>query len=161
MKGTIFLFFGFWFLTFNGCKKNVLTINEIHISSSVELSNHEKSPGQFISIAWSDLTGNSIDPQYRDNLQSSYESFGDEKLIEKIIVLNMMQRTEVKIPPSDSLYLFPGNFIRLSYQRFFNREPSGNELWQLETLIKHDSARMITPRVVWLSMMLSNEYRKF
>ena len=157
-KNIIFIFL--LACSFVGCRKKVLYVNEIHIPVENTQKKYQKTPSQFISIAWSDLTGTTIDPQYRDNLQGGYESFGDEQFIESWIIRNMMQRPEVKIPPRDSMVINPDSFIRSSYLKFFNREPSGIEIWSIIELIKQDSSMQISPKIFWLSIMESDEYRK-
>lgn len=141
------------------CSKSPLKIREIHIHSDARPQQRLKTPSQFISIAWSDLTGSNIDPQLRDNLQATWESFGDEHMAAELIIRNLVSRPEVQIPEDSSMRKDPGGFIRDACLRFYNRKPDPWEAWEMERNIHNDSSGKLNPSLIWIGIMTSEEYR--
>ena len=114
---------------------------------------------EFISIAYSDLIGKSITSDELVELAVSYESFGDFKAIEDLIIRNFLNRPDALIPKEVEMRANVNKFVIDTYRKFFNRDPNEFEQWFLTTEIEKNQD--ITPEVVYYGIMTSNEYRNF
>lgn len=146
------------------CKKESPTsyiygVNTTTVSQDGVSKPNPKSTVEFISIAYSDLFGNTIDLNTLTELGTAYEAFGDKKLIEDLIIRNMLNAQQATIPSQTSMSANVPAFIVNTYKKFYNREPNEFELWQFTNLINTDSS--ITPELVYYAFMTSNEYRYY
>lgn len=146
-----------------GCQKGlkVYEIEPIHISPNKPRRPFVKNTEQFIAIAFSDLTGQPINQSELNSLKLIYESVGDMKMVEELIIKNLLNRPDIQIPSRPEMLNDIPGFIQLSWLKFYNREPTESERWQLEKMIKEDKNETITPELLWFSLMTSNEYRSF
>lgn len=146
------------------CKKESPTsyiygVNTTTVSQDGVSKPNPKSTVEFISIAYSDLFGNTIDLNTLNELGTAYEAFGDKKLIEDLIIRNMLNAQQALIPSQASMSANVPAFIVSTYKKFYNREPNEFELWQFTNLINTDTS--ITPELVYYAFMTSNEYRYY
>lgn len=149
---------------FSSCKKEtektyIYTVNDVSVSQSGVSKPNVKSTIEFISIAYSDLFGNTISQSTLTNLSIAYSAFGDKKLVEDLIIRNFLNTQGVSIPTSTLMKADISKFVKESYSKFYNREPNEFELWQLTELIKNDADA--TPELVYYAFMTSNEYRYY
>ena len=114
---------------------------------------------EFISIAYSDLFGNTISQNTLTELSIAYLAFGDKKLVEDLIIRNFLNTPGVVIPTKTEMNADVSLFVSTAFKKFYNREPNEFELWQLVELITKDSA--MTPELVYYAFMTSNEYRYY
>lgn len=114
---------------------------------------------EFISIAYSDLIGKSITSDELAALAVSYDSFGDSKAIEDLIIRNFLNRPDALIPNGIEMRADVNKFVTDTYRKFFTRDPNEFEQWFLRTEIEKNQD--ITPEVVYYGIMTSNEYRNF
>ncbi len=114
---------------------------------------------EFISIAYSDLIGKSITSDELSALSLAYDSFGDSKTIEDLIIRNILRRPDATIPNEVQMRNNIDQFVIDTYRKFFNRDPNEFEQWFLTTEIEKNPD--VTPEVVYYGIMTSNEYRNF
>lgn len=149
---------------FASCKKDppktyIYGVNNTSVSQDGVAKPNIKSTVEFISIAYSDLFGNTIDQSTLNDLGTAYNAFGDKKLIEELIIRNFLNSQNVSIPTVTQMNADVKLFVVNTYKKFYNREPNEFELWQFTNLISTDTA--ITPEMVYYSFMTSNEYRYY
>lgn len=160
---TFFVFF-LTAIAITSCKKDahkayIYDVNNVGVSQDGVAKPNVKSTVEFISIAYSDLYGNTIDQAKLTNLGTAYDAFGDKKLIEDLIIRNFLNATGVSIPTTIEMNADVNLFVINTYKKFYNREPNEFELWQMKTLIQNDANT--TPELVYYAFMTSNEYRYY
>lgn len=148
----------------SSCKKEAPTtyiygVNGVGVTQDGVSKPNVKSTVEFISIAYSDLFGNTINQATLTDLGTAYVAFADRKLIEDMIIRNFLNTPGIDIPTLTDMNANVPTFIINSYKKFYNREPNEFELWQMENLIEGDAA--ITPELVYYAFMTSNEYRYY
>ena len=114
---------------------------------------------EFISIAYSDIIGKSITANDLADLSVAYDSFGDSKTIEDLIIRNFLNRSDAIVPSEAQMRADVGKFVVEAYRKFYNRDPNEFEQWFLTTEIQKN--QNVTPEVVYYGIMTSNEYRNF
>lgn len=152
------------FIIITGCKKESPTsyiygVNTTSVTQDGVAKPNLKSTVEFISIAYSDLFGNTIDLNTLTRLETAYSAFGDKKLIEDLIIRNALNAPGVIIPTIAEMQANVPLFIINTYKKFYNREPNEFELWQLTNQINNDAD--ITPELIYYAFMTSNEYRYY
>jgi hypothetical protein len=161
-KTLYLLFLTAFFIT--SCKKEanksyIYGVNNVAVSQDGVAKPNVKTTLEFISIAYSDLFGNTIDQSKLTDLGTAYNSFGDKKLIEDIIIRNFLNSTGVSIPTIIAMNANVNLFVVNTYKKFYNREPNEFELWQMTNLIQNDVNT--TPELIYYAFMTSNEYRYY
>jgi hypothetical protein len=150
------------FLAVAGCTKEKTFVYDVN-TQTIETESGDKSnvktTVEFISIAYSDLFGQSISQDKLSKLNIAYTSFGDKKLIEDRIIRNFLNDTNVVIPTDSQMHADIPLFITNSYKKFFNRNPDEFEKYYLVNLIQTDNN--ITAVNVYYSMMTATEYRYY
>lgn len=150
------------FLAFSSCKKEndyLYEVDPVGVSSGNGIKGNVKSTIEFISIAYSDLFGTTISSAELVKLDQAYQSFGDRKLIEDMIIRNFINESTVQIPTNAQMRADIPGFLDKSYRKFFNREAQAFEAWYLKDLIEKNAG--INPAMVYYAMMTSNEYRYY
>ncbi len=147
-----------------GCKKEppasyIYDVNNVTVSQDGVSKPNVKSTVEFISIAYSDLFGNTIDQATLTDLGTAYLAFGDKKLVEDLIIRNFLNTQGAEIPTVAEMNANVPLFIINTYKKFYNREPNEFELWQFTNLITTDTS--VTPELVYYAFMTSNEYRYY
>ena len=146
-----------------GCKEEegqtLFEVQEVAISQEGVKKPNIKTTIEFISIAYSDLFGKTLDSRQLNELATSYASFGDKKLIEDLIIKNFLKDPEVNIPSEASMRSDVQAFVMVTYQKFYNRDPNEFELWHMIQEIEEDNS--FTPEIIYYAFMTSNEYRNF
>lgn len=161
MKMLVFVlaFFG---LVNTGCQKEsqiIYQVNDVTVAKPSGEKGSVKTVAEFISIAYTDLFGQAILQSQLLELDLAYQGFGDLKLVEDLIIKNFLNDSGLDIPTDQEMRSNPAVFIQASYQKFYNRNPSEFEEWQLRSMIEEDAS--ITPELVYYAMMTSNEYRYY
>lgn len=145
-----------------GCKKEttyVYGLEDVPVNKPAAAKDRVKSQTEFIAIAYSDLTGNNVSVNTLESFLAPYLAFGDQKLIEQMIIKSFLNNTNVTIPSNTSMRADIEAFVTDCYTRFYNREPDEFELWYLKDLIEKDAN--ITPTEVYFALMTSDEYRYY
>lgn len=151
-------------VTITSCKKEanksyIYDVNNVGVAQDGVAKPNVKSTVEFISIAYSDLYGTTIDQTKLTDLGTAYNAFGDKKLIEDLIIRNFLNANGVSIPTLAAMNADVNLFVINTYKKFFNREPNEFELWQMKSLIQTDVNT--TPELVYYAFMTSNEYRYY
>lgn len=145
-----------------GCQKEkniIYDVNDVNVNRPEGNKDHVKSLAEFISIAYTDLFGQSISQAELQTLAIPYSGFGDLKLIEDMIIKNFLNDASVIVPSNTDMRTNVDQFVMETYQKFFNRNPNEFELWHMKNLI--DENADITPELVYYAIMTSNEYRYY
>lgn len=151
-------------LVAGSCKKDppktyIYGVNGTTVTQDGVAKPNVKSTLEFISIAYSDLFGTTIDQTTLTELGTAYSAFGDKKLIEDLIIRNFLNSQNASIPTVTQMNSDVKQFVVNTYKKFYNREPNEFELWQFTNLINSDST--MTPEMVYYAFMTSNEYRYY
>jgi hypothetical protein len=145
------------------CKKEVQTVyqvqNQVLYQNSSQKTNL-KTTNQFISIAYNDLYNTSISTTQLNNLNTCLEAFGDQATMEDIIVKNLLANGGVSIPDSATMMADIPTFINQTYIRFYNRQPTAQELWKMQSLILQPGNHL-NPQMIYYSVLTSTEYRYY
>ncbi len=146
----------------NACQKEstvLYDVNAVQVQQNTGVKNNVKSTAEFIAIGYSDLFGTNISQADLNKLNTAYLSFGDKKLIEDMIIRNFLNKPGVIIPNKSQMQADVPGFVKKSYNRFFNREPSEFESWYITNIVNSDTT--ITPELFYYALMTSNEYRYY
>ena len=145
------------------CKKEVQTIyqvqNKVMYQNSSQKTNL-KTTNQFISIAYNDLYSASISTVQLTNLNTCLEAFGDQATMEDIIIKNLLENGGVSMPDRVTMMADLPTCINQTYIRFYNRQPTAQELWKMQNLILQPGSN-INPKMIYYSMLTSTEYRYY
>lgn len=144
------------------CKKEksyVYEVDNVNVTADGSSKPNFKTTTEFISIAYSDLFGTTISNSELVKLSTSYMAFGDKKLIEELIIKNLLNKPGVNLPSKSQMNANVGLFVNDTYKKLFNREPNEFEAWGIKNMIVSDTS--ITPELVFYAMMTSNEYRYY
>lgn len=137
---------------------NVYEINPVDVRQSGAKGNL-KSDLQFISIAYSDLFGKQISTSELNGLVSGYKAMGDKTLIIDLIIRNLLIKPGVVSVDQSSMQSDPESFIKVSFERFFVREPTEMETWFFANLINENS--QFLPEDIYYALMRAEEYRYY
>jgi len=157
-----FVLFTIFVLTLSSCKKEtdfVYEVNDVQVSKDKIGKGIPKTTVEFISIAYSDLVGSTISQNDLSRVTLLYLAFGDKRLIEDLLIKNIVNSPIVNIPTEELMRNDITLFINNTYLKLFNREPNEVELFTLRKQISEDAN--ITPKLVYYSMMTSDEYRYY
>lgn len=161
MKKIVYLF-----LTINlaivSCKKETLYVYEVDPVTAQKDKNGKgisKSTFEFISIAYSDIFETTISQNNLGRLSLLYLAFGDKRLIEDLLIKNMLNSPNVQLISNTQMRSNIEGFVSSIYLRIYNREPNELEAYTLAKSITDDAS--LTPVVIYYSMMTSDEYRYY
>lgn len=143
-----------------GCNKEQRVIYEVQQQELYQNSSQKqtlKTTTQFISIAYNDLFGSNITGDELTKLDVAYQSLGDKHVLEDMIVKSLINRSTVQIVSNTTMRADINEFVKGVYLRFYNRNPNEFEAWKLKDLIEKNAD--ITPKMIYYSMMTSEEYR--
>ena len=158
----IILFAASALLIATGCQKEqniIYEVNDVNVQDPNANKDYVKSLTEFISIAYTDLFGESISQAELQRLAVPYAGFGDLKLIEELIIKNFLNDSNIEIPTDQEMRSNVDQFLMDTYQKFLNRFPNEFELWHMKNLIEENQD--VTPELVYYSIMTSNEYRYY
>jgi hypothetical protein len=160
----LFFFLSGLIILGTSCKKEltkeyVYIVDSVNVTKSGVYKPNTKNNIEFISIAYSDLFGNTISNDKLTNLSIAYDAFGDKKLMEDLIIRNFLKSPQAIIPSVSEMNSNKETFIKNAYRKFLNREPSEMEIWQFKKIVDEDPS--ITPEMVYYSFLTSNEYRHY
>jgi len=160
MKNILVLFL--LLIGFTSCKKEtefIYEVNDVQVSQEDIGKGIPKSTIEFLSIAYSDIFGNTISQNQLNRLSLLYLAFGDKKLLEDLLIKNMINRPESLLPSNQTMRADVDLFIVNAYQKLYNRSPNELEVFTLKKNI-NENAQM-TAVMVYYAMMTSDEYRYY
>ena len=149
-------------LSLQACKKEQIytyEVEDVTVQKPGANKPNVKSDLELISIAYTDLFGNTIGPDQLEELVLAYQAFGDKRLVIDMLILNFLNDPGVVIPTASAMRADLDGFVAASFKKFFVREPSAFEQWYVRDMIARDTA--ITPDIVYYGFMTSNEYRHY
>lgn len=150
------------FIGFTSCKKEteyIYEVNDVQVRQDVIGKGFPKSTIEFLSIAYSDIYGNTISQNQLNRLSLLYLAFGDKKLLEDLLIKNMINRPEALLPSNQTMRADVDLFVVNAYQKLYNRSPNELEVFTLKKNI-NENAQM-TAVMVYYAMMTSDEYRYY
>lgn len=147
-------------ILFCGCKKenkyqDFELIDQQVRSTSVD-KNRLKTEAQYVSILNTDLTQKPITPVMLYKYVRVLESIGDRELASEIIVSNLVNDPNLKIPSDAYMREDLDKFIEETYVKFFIRYPTEAEKAYFKGYIGENPK--ITAEMVYSSFVLSAEY---
>jgi hypothetical protein len=149
-------------ILFVSCQKEQIVqygINEVNVDKPGASKPNQKSTEQYLSIVYSDLYDKQITNNELVRLNTIVESFGDKGLVEKMIVESFLSSSNLKITSKADMVKDPTAFLNAAYKKFLGRFPSEMEKWFLTKKIKEST--IVSPQLIYLSILTSVEYRKF
>lgn len=149
-------------LSFSSCKKEttfVYGVEDVDVRRGGSNKQNIKNEIEFISIAYNDIFGSSPNQSILNRLSVIYLAFGDKKLLEDLIIRNMLNNPTAQIPSDSQMRENVEQFVRDVYLRFYNRSPDEFELWKLKDFINSDPN--LTVQQVYYAMMTADEYRYY
>jgi hypothetical protein len=160
MKNLLALFI--LLIVFTSCKKEteyIYEVNDVQVRQDATGKGFPKSTIEFLSIAYSDIYGNTISQNQLNRLSLLYLAFGDKKLLEDLLIKNMINRPEALLPSNQTMRSDVDLFVVNAYQKLYNRSPNELEVFTLKKNI-NENAQM-TAVMVYYAMMTSDEYRYY
>ena len=136
----------------------IFGINDIPVYSSNVEKKKQKTSAQYLSTSYSDLYQSTISSNDLVNLSAILRASGDKIMMSELIINNFLNDQVVQgfLPTQAEMNNDLDNFIKNTYLRFYLREPSELEKYQLKNLIQQDTE--ITPEMIYLAFASSNEY---
>lgn len=118
-----------------------------------------KTTTQFVSIAYSDLFNSSITNDVLNKMDIAYQSLGDKKIIEDMIIKTFLQQANSLVPSNTAMRADIPTFVQNTYLRFYNRKPNEFEAWKVKDMIEKNTD--LTPKMIYYTLMTSDEYRYY
>jgi len=144
----------------SSCKKDyVYEVNDVTVTQPGGDKNNVKTTTEFISIVYSDLFNTNIPTSTLQNLQQTYDAFGDKKLIEDRIVRHFLDSSGVQVPTDAAMRANVPQFVDQTIVKFFNRAPDAFEKYFISNIIQTNTD--ITPLMVYYACLTSDEYRYY
>jgi hypothetical protein len=153
------------------CKKNITIEKEqvidnviyelnpqvVYQSSSEKTK--QKSAQQFLSILYANLFQISIPQNDLAELTDVRKANGDKAAIDEIIINSFINDSNIIIPTNAAMRSDIEAFIEATYIRFYLRLPTAYEVYYLKNKIEDDAD--LTPKLIYTSFALSNEYKYY
>lgn len=140
-------------------KDYIYEVSPVTLQPSGSTKNNAKSTVEFVTIAWADLFGTQIPQQELVKLNTVYSAFGDKKLMEDRILLNLLNKPGILVPTATNVNGDTLKFIQNTYKKLYNRDPDAFEQYYLKEQIRLNSA--MTATVIWYALMSADEYRYY
>lgn len=137
----------------------VYELNPEPVSQALAQKDREKTLDQYIAILYANLFQEAIPTQRMVGIRQSISSIGDKDLARRIIISNMMNDPNVRLPTQADMQRGPEAFVQDTYRRFLIREPTQAELAFLINFI--DANPQLSPEHIYFSFALCNEYQFF
>ena len=156
MKATIIFFLA---ITIVSCKKEktiLYGLDDVTLAQENGVKDNIKNTTEFVSIGYADLTGSNISQSDLVILNTLYNAFGDKKMIEERIILNLIDYSGVNISVTPSVSGDTLAFIVNTYKKLYNRDPNAFEQYYFKESIRINS---LTPKLIYYALMTADEYR--
>ena len=134
-------------------------VNPVEVKKDGVKKQNLKSDLEFLSLAYTDLFGQTLPDALLNRMVGAYASVGDKSLIADIIIRNLLNRPEAQIPDNTDMRADVKGFVIGTYKKFYVREPGEYERWYFENLI--NSNPDITPEIIYYAFLTSDEYRYY
>lgn len=149
-------------LAFASCKKETIFIygiEDVDVRRNGGNKQNLKNEIEFISIAYNDIFGTSPSQSMLSQLSLIYLAFGDKKLLEDLIIKNMLNHASAQIPSDTQMRSNVEEFVHELYLRLYNRSPDEFEAWKLREFIESDPN--LNVKEIYYAMMTADEYRYY
>lgn len=158
MRKLIYLFIVLF--VFSACKKDqnayLYELNETEVSTITGSKTKRKTEEQYISILYANLFQQALPAADLYEITKCIMSIGDKEVAHEVVVSNLMNRPEIKLPSDTEMRADLAAFIFNTYKRFYVREPSiAEKTWWKNYLTANPQ---ITTELVYVSFALSEEY---
>jgi len=150
----------FLIVSLASCKKEtdyIYDVDKVTVQKDKIGKGVNKSTIEFISIAYSDVFQTTISQDQLSRVSLLYNSFGDKRLLEDLLIKNMLNSPSVELPDDASMRADITGFISATFRKLFNREPNELELFELKKRIENSAS--LSPDMVYYALMTSDEYR--
>ncbi len=134
----------------------IYEVDTVSIYTSNVEKDKLKSSIQFISILYADLFKQAITSATLARLDELKLSIGDKGLANEMIITDFLQDAGVELPSDADMRNDIASFVNDTYIRFYARQPTEYEAYYMASMIEQDPG--MTPALVYLSFMLSDEY---
>jgi len=134
-------------------------VNPVEVNQAGVDKVNQKSDLEFLSLAYADLFETTISSTQLNVMAQAYESMGDKSLIADIIIRNLIEAPDAKVPTDAEMRADLDEFINDTYKKFFIRLPGEYESWYLKELITSDPD--FSPEMVYYAFLTSDEYRYY
>lgn len=119
----------------------------------------QKTSEQFLSILYANLFQTAIPQDDLIELSELRRSNGDKAAIDELIINSFINDANVIIPNNTEMRADIDAFVIATYVRFYLRKPTAYEAYYLKNEIESDTD--LTPRLVYTTFALSNEYKYY
>lgn len=158
LRNIIYLFL--LFFVFSACKKDknayLYELNETEVANPTGKKTKHKTEEQYVSILYANLFQEALPASDLYEISKCIMSIGDKEIAHEVVVSNLMNRPEIKLPTDAEMRADLSTFIFKTYKRFYVREPSmAEKTWWLNYL---NANPQITSELVYVSFALSEEY---
>lgn len=153
-------------LSLSGCQETILretkvdqviySVDTVTIYASNVEKDKLKSSIQFISILYADLFKQPITSATLTRLDELILSLGDKGLANDMVISDFLQDASIALPTATEMRSDVPAFVAATYIRFYARQPTEYEAYYLSSMIEQDAG--MTPEMIYLSFMLSDEY---
>ncbi len=148
---------------FSSCQKGdtyyVYELETVSLNQEAANKTRLKNSSKFIATAYSDIFGVAISPTKLDEISLTYESFGDSKIIEDMVIRNFLNQNNAQIPSSVVMRNDIEKFVKETYQRFFTRQPTALEVYKWKSAI--ESNPNLSSELIYYGFLTSDEYRYY
>lgn len=134
----------------------VYELQDVDVERPGAVKTKQKTPQEFIAIAYADLFGRSISPTELEQVNITYLAYGDQQHTEQLLIRNFLNDGNAQVPSMEEMRNDPEGFVQETYERFYNREPNEFELWKWQDLLENDSS--LSPELIYFAFMTSEEY---
>lgn len=144
------------------CKKEtvyVYQVDDIDVSQPGVEKPNVKTNTQYISIAYTDVFGSTVSQSLLSDLELAYLSFADKTVIEDLIIRNFLNQSGSSLPSESEMLEDVESFVRLAYNRVYNRQPNEYELYYHSKQI--NESQVVSPELFYYALLTSNEYRQY
>jgi hypothetical protein len=148
--------------TLNSCTKEIekqqrYELEDVSIRQFQSDKSIAKTDLEFLSVAYSDIFGQTIPANELRILSETYNSSGDKNAIINLIIRNFVNRQGAQVPTLFDMKDNPTKFINDTYKKFYVRQPTALEqkFW-MDAIAQQET---LTPHVIYYSFLVSNEYR--
>src|SRR6185436_1493348 len=128
------------------CKKEVLQkviydntiygVTPVNLYLSNADKTKQKSPEQFVSILYSNLTNQTIPADDLTHISEVTYSFGDKGLVNSMLLENFLSAPQIEIPSKQQMRNDITTFVSNTYLKFYLRKPSEYEKYFFSSMIQ-------------------------
>jgi len=166
MRYFILIIFTIFFFS---CRTDTTIINESIVDNYIYDINLEKiyqsnldktkskTSEQFIGTIYSHYFQATISLSDLTDLSRLDNAIGDKQLSSELISNSLLSNSNIIIPTNDDMRADIESFVNNTYLRFYQREPSSYEVFELKQLI--ESNINLTPLLIYHAFTTSNEYK--